>query len=140
MNTIETYRGVVYPHQLDHMGHMNVQWYTAKFDEATWHLFAAIGITPSYIRGQNKGMAAIAQFTRYNAEVMPGELLLVNSKVIEVGQKTIKFLHLMQNVETMQEVASTELLAVHLDREIRKSCALPRQVIENCKQLFDITS
>ncbi len=26
---IESYRGVVYPSQLDHMGHMNVQWYSA---------------------------------------------------------------------------------------------------------------
>ena len=32
---IETYRGVVYPNQLDHMDHMNVQWYTSRFDEGT---------------------------------------------------------------------------------------------------------
>ena len=28
-----TYRGVVYPWQCDHMGHMNVMWYAGKFDE-----------------------------------------------------------------------------------------------------------
>ena len=43
---IETYRGVVYPIHLDHMGHMNVQWYTSKFDEATWHLCSALGMSP----------------------------------------------------------------------------------------------
>ena len=32
---IETYREIVYPNQLNHMAHMNVQWYTAMFDEAT---------------------------------------------------------------------------------------------------------
>ena len=42
---IETYRGVVRPHHLDHMGHMNVQWYTAKFDEATWHFFSLLGLS-----------------------------------------------------------------------------------------------
>ena len=41
-----TYRGVVYPWHCDHMGHMNVMWYVGKFDEATWNLFASIGITP----------------------------------------------------------------------------------------------
>ena len=46
---IETYKGVVYPNQMDHMDHMNVQWYTSKFDEATWHLFSAIGITSGYM-------------------------------------------------------------------------------------------
>ena len=29
---IETYRGVVYPWQMDHMDHMNVQFYTAHID------------------------------------------------------------------------------------------------------------
>lgn len=28
-----TYRGVVYPWQCDHMGHMNAMWYVGKFDE-----------------------------------------------------------------------------------------------------------
>src|SRR5262249_6078235 len=37
-----TARSVVYPWQCDHMGHMNVMWYTGKFDEATWHLFNQI--------------------------------------------------------------------------------------------------
>lgn len=51
---IETYRGVVYPNQLDHMGHMNVQWYTSKFDEATWHFFSHLGITNNYITVNKK--------------------------------------------------------------------------------------
>jgi len=34
---IETYRGVVYPWQMDHMDHMNVQFLYRRFDEATWH-------------------------------------------------------------------------------------------------------
>jgi len=42
-----TSRSVVYPWQCDHMGHMNVMWYTGEFDEATWPLLAHIGITPS---------------------------------------------------------------------------------------------
>ncbi len=66
MSMIETYRGVVYPNQLDHMEHMNVQWYSAKFDEATWQLFSAIGITSEYIQKENKGMAAAETSVRHN--------------------------------------------------------------------------
>ena len=47
-----TYRGTVYPWQCDHMGHMNVMWYVGKFDEATWHLLALLGLTPSSLREQ----------------------------------------------------------------------------------------
>ncbi|MBL4773822.1 MAG: acyl-CoA thioesterase [Alcanivoracaceae bacterium] len=122
---IETYRGVVYPTQLDHMGHMNVMWYTSKFDEATWHLLASIGITSSYIRDHNKGMVAVEQTTKYMAEAQAGDLLVIKSKIIEVKDKSIKFMHIMYNTETDIELATTELLGIHLDRKIRKACSLP---------------
>ena len=104
---IETYRGAVYPDQLDHMGHMNVQWYTAKFDQGTWQLFSLVGITSSYIRENNRGMAGLEQTTKYKAEVMAGDLLHIKSKVLEVNDKTIKFIHTMYNSETGMVVATS---------------------------------
>lgn len=133
---IETYRGVVYPNQLDHMGHMNVQWYTAKFDEGTWHLFSAIGITSDYIRRNNRGMAALEQTTKYKMEVMAGDLLVVKSKVLEVKNKTIRYLHVMYNAETDQEVATSELVAAHLDRIERRACPLPEDIKKNGMELM----
>ena len=137
---IETYRGMVYPNQLDNMGHMNVQWYAAKFDEATWQLFSAIGVTSEYVRDQKKGMAAVEQNTKYKSEVTSGDLLVVRSKVVEIKEKVVKLFHVMYDAETMVEVASSELVAVHLDREDRKSCPLPPIVKERCIDLFDIPS
>lgn len=133
---IETYRGVVYPNQLDHMDHMNVQWYTSKFDEATWHLFSAVGITNGYILENQRGMAAVEQITKYKSEVVAGDLLLIKSKILEVSEKTIRFLHIMYNAETEREVATSELLGVHLDRENRKSCPLTDKIRAKCKALI----
>ena len=137
---IETYRGVVYPNQLDHMDHMNVQWYTSKFDEGTWHLFSAAGITSDYIRKNNKGMAAVEQTTKYKAEVMSGDLLVVRSKVLEVKDKTIRFIHIMYNTETGIEVATSELVAVHLDRKERKACSIPEDIKDKCVMLMSDTT
>ncbi len=39
-----TYRGTVYPWHCDHIGHMNVMWYVGKFDEASWNMFARLGL------------------------------------------------------------------------------------------------
>jgi len=133
---IETYRGVVYPNQLDHMGHMNVQWYTSKFDEATWHLFSAVGMTNTYIQDNKMGMAALEQTTKYQAEVMAGALLFIRSRVLEVRDKTLRFLHVMINAEAQAQVATSELLAVHLDREKRKSCRFPEGIKANCRALI----
>ena len=134
---IETYRGVVYPHQLDHMAHMNVQWYTSKFDEATWHLFSQLGITYSYMQAHNCGMAALEQKTQYKAEVVAGNLLVVRSKVLEVKEKTIRFFHLMQNAESGNDVATTELVAAHIDRKKRRASTIPEEIYENCQKLID---
>ena len=68
-----TYRGTVYPWHCDQMGHMNVMWYVGKFDEATWQLFAAAGITPSYLRAQRRGMVAVDQRLSYRGELYAGD-------------------------------------------------------------------
>ena len=125
-----TYRGVVYPWQCDHMGHMNVTWYTGKFDEATWNLFASIGITPTYIREQKHGVAGVQQNITYKKELAPGDLVVVRSKILEVRQKVIRFQHDMMNGEKEELAATSELTAVHLNLVTRKACPFPPDVLE----------
>ena len=38
-----TFRGVVGTWEIDMMGHMNVTWYVAKFNHATWTMFDHVG-------------------------------------------------------------------------------------------------
>jgi acyl-CoA thioester hydrolase len=134
-DAIETYRGVVYPWQCDQMGHMNVMWYTGKFDEATWVLFARVGITASYLRDQNRGMAAVRQETSYRKELMPGDVVLVRSSILEVRPKVLRFLHEMVHAETLAVAATSELTSVHFDRAVRRSCELPPELAKRAAAL-----
>ena len=127
MQTI-TYKGAVHPWHCDHMGHMNVMWYTGKFDEATWNLFAELGITPTYMRERQRGMAGVQQNTAYKEELFAGDVIEVRSRVLEVRDKVIRFFHEMRNIEKGTVVATTELTAVHLDRQTRKSCPFPSEI------------
>lgn len=122
---LETYRGVVYPKHIDHMGHMNVQYYTARFDEATWHLFAHIGITTSYIEKSGCGMAAVRQETDYRAEARAGDLLVIRSLIREIRDKTIVFRHRMHRSETDALLAESQLVGVHFDRHARCARVFP---------------
>ncbi len=128
MSDIETYRGTVYPWQCDHVGHMNVMWYVGKFDEATWQLFAALGITPSYLRDNMRGMAAVQQNISYRQELMPGDIVAIRSRVVEFRDKVIRFVHEMRKADTGDIAAACELTAVHMDREARKSCPFPEDI------------
>ena len=56
-----TYKGCVYPWQCDQIGHMNIMWYVGKFDEANWNHLARVGITPSYLRTEERGMEVALQ-------------------------------------------------------------------------------
>ena len=122
---LETYRGVVYPKHIDHMGHMNVQHYTARFDEATWHLCAHIGITNTYMEQSGCGMAAVRQEVDYRAEARAGDLIVIRSSILETSEKSIVFRHRMYRSETDELLAESRLVGVHFDRDSRRARAFP---------------
>ncbi len=126
---VETYRGTVYPWQLDHIGHMNVQFYTARFDEATWHLLSHFGIASAYLRAERRGMAAVEQHTRYRREVHAGALIRISSELLEAKPKVVRFIHRMYDAETGEEIADSELTAVHLDIVARRSLPFPDGIL-----------
>src|SRR5438105_12385220 len=95
-----TYRGVVHAWQCDHMGHMNVMWYVGKFDEATWNLFAAAGVTSSYLKENKRGMAAVQQNITYKRELLAGDIIAVRSAFLEVRDKVARFVHEMRNAQS----------------------------------------
>ena len=57
---IETQRGVVYPWVIDHVGHMNVQFYTARFDEASWQFQKAFPVKYADYKIQSDAVKAYA--------------------------------------------------------------------------------
>jgi acyl-CoA thioester hydrolase len=127
MSAILTYKGAVYPWHCDHMGHMNVMWYVGKFDEANWNLFARIGLTPSYLRAGYHAMAAVQQNIAYRRELLASDVVEVASRVMEVREKLLRFLHEMREAESGEIAATCELTVVHMDRRARKASALPAQ-------------
>ncbi len=128
MSDFVTYRGAILPWHCDHMGHMNVMWYVGKFDEASWNLFAHIGLTPSYLRQATYGMAGVQQNITYSRELLAGNVIEIRSHLVEARARLIRFVHTMRNAERDEVAATCDLTAVHLDRRSRKACALPDAV------------
>lgn len=131
-----THRGVVYPWQCDHMGHLNIAGYAARFDEATWQMFAAIGLTPSVLRQRGVGIAAVRQETAYRRELLPGDVLSVRSAVLEMRPLRIRFYHEMLNDETNEIAAATLITGVLLDAATRKPTPFPPEALERARALM----
>jgi acyl-CoA thioester hydrolase len=133
---IKTHQGVVYPWECDHMGHMNVMWYAGKFDEATWNLFAAVGLTPAFLRERGRGMAAVRQTIEYKSEFLAGDIVVVHSKILEIGSRMIRFLHEMTNGDAGAVAATTELTGIHLDLKTRRPSAFSKEILERGRGLI----
>jgi acyl-CoA thioester hydrolase len=126
MDSEATYRGVVYPWQCDHNGHMNVMWFVSKLDEANWSLLARVGLLkPSASRKEDRGFVALQQNISYKHEVHAGDLLEVRSQLTEVREKVVRFTHELLNSETGDVAAVCEMTTIHMDRIARKSTPIP---------------
>jgi acyl-CoA thioester hydrolase len=122
------YRGTVYPWHCDHMGHMNVMWYVGKFDEATWNVFASVGMTIEFMRSHGSATAGVEQNIVYKKELTAGDVIAVYSKVLEVRDRVVRIQHEMRKPVTEEAVATMTLTAVHIDSSTRRATSFPAAV------------
>ncbi len=130
-----TYRGTVYPQHLDHMDHMNIEYDMAEFDQAAWNLFHRIGLTPSYLRAEHRGMAALETNVRDLEEFFAGDAVAVHSGVLRVGATSLRFVQGMRNGETGETAAIMRGVAVHLDRAQRRPVPVLEAVAARARAL-----
>jgi acyl-CoA thioester hydrolase len=123
-----TFVGMAYPHQLDHMGHLNVQGYVGMFDQASWALFERLGLSGQRMTAESCGMAALVQHNEYRQEVFQGTVVEVHSQVLEVANKVIRYRHTMTRRQDGTPVATSEMVAAFIDRSTRRAATLPEDV------------
>lgn len=133
--SIVTYRGLVYPWHCDHMGHMNVMWYTGKFDEACWQFLSMLGLTPARFTPNGIAMAALEQHIEYKRELHAGDAVSIKSALLEIREKTIRMRHEMLNDSSGEVAARTTILGVHLDAATRQAIPLPADVVDRAMQM-----
>ena len=127
---METYRGVVYPWQCDHQGHLNSMHYVGMFDAAFWHQISAMGFTRAYLDERNRGFADVKDTLNYKAEVKVGGLVVIDSSLLRIGGKSLTAIHTMRDAETGELAATSEKVTVYFDLEARRSVSLPADLRE----------
>ena len=106
---------------LDEMGHMNIRWYMALFDEAGWGFFSSFGMTFDYCKTEQAGGFALQHFIRYLAEVRVGETVAIRSRMLARSAQRTHFMHFMINETTGKLAATLEALGSHADMRIRRT-------------------
>jgi acyl-CoA thioester hydrolase len=132
---ITCYRGAVDAWECDQMGHMNVQFYTAKAVEGFGHLQNSLGLTPQIIRQRKKGLRFKNLRIQYKSEVHAGSILHGLAGIRRVdGEKIIGFIHLFETAFNRLSSAY-EFTAEYTDLEQHVTLPLPTSIREAANKL-----
>ena len=130
---VHTFKGAVLASEYDFASHMNSRMYVSRFDQATWFLLHAIGMTPASMKQQNLRVAIVRQNFQFLEELRGGELVEIKSGFLAVGEKYFRFLHQMYDDETGKMVATCDSVAVQASLESGKSVLLTQSLQEKAK-------
>ena len=129
-----TFVGVVYPWYIDHMEHMNVQYYASMFDQATWVFLSGFGITSDYMKKNHRVTTAVNQVTKYLHELFSGDVVEVRTLLLEVTESKVKFVHTMWRTPDSGAVATSELIGAHFDTLLHRASPFPAEIASKLTQ------
>jgi len=130
---VKTFRGVVLASEYDASSFMNSRMYVSRFDQATWLLLHAIGLTPATMKERHLRVAIVRQNYQLMRELRGGELVQVRSGFLAVGEKYFRFLHQMYDAETDTMVATCDCVAVQAALDTHQSLVLDAGLQERAK-------
>ncbi|MBM3583341.1 MAG: acyl-CoA thioesterase [Alphaproteobacteria bacterium] len=124
----DTYRGMVYPWQCDHQGHLTTMHYLGIFDQAGWHLLNRHGLGPEALADAGRGYVDAKDTIEYVTELRVGALVEVASAFSRIGTSSIGLVHRMRLAATGLLAARCEMIAVHFDLVARTKLPIPEDV------------
>ena len=115
----------VKPLEMNVLGRSGLSHYIHRFSASGGHLMAAFGMTPAYMRAEQRGLSTFEFQLSIAGPLRSGDLVRVRSALVHIGNSSLRLFHRMTNARTGAELATLEQSGVHLDREARRSAPLP---------------
>ena len=122
---VATLRDTVRPWEIDVVGHMGFQFYVHRFSAAGMQLFAALGLTPGWMRQNRRGYSTFEFQLRFRRELNAGDLVHMRTGLLHLGGSSIRQLHRLYNVRTGELSAELDQFGVLLDLDKRRPTRIP---------------
>ena len=133
---VETFKGAVLASEYDAEAYMNSGMYVSRFDQATWFLLHAVGVTPASIKQQKLRVAIVRQNYQFLKELRGGELVTTSSGFLAVGKKYLRFVHRMVDGATGRLLATSDCTALMASLKTGRSVKLPPALQKRAKALL----
>lgn len=116
-----TFVGVAHPWMCDAMGHMNVRYYMAMFDDASFQL---LGRLTGVEKDKSLGWADVRHEIEYKQETAAGMLVTIRSHVTRIGRTSVTYHHVLTGSLEGELHAEATTTSVRFDLTARKAIEL----------------
>ena len=118
----------------DYNGHMNESRYGQVFSDAADEVMARIGADADYI-ARGLSYFTVDIHIRFRAETRAGQMIRVETRVLEGAGKKLRLAHRMLDDETGALLAEAEQLLIHVSLKTRRSCEPEPQIAARAARL-----
>lgn len=134
---LQLLHGVVHPWHHDIFGHMNVRHYAPFFDDATFHLYSALGVSIGQMLAEFGVHIVTAKAeTNFLQELKAGDIFLIDGAVVRLGTKSCTHQLRMIHAETGTLHATYDLTEVFFNPETRRSAPMPEPIREKMSRFL----
>ncbi len=148
MTALPLHRETVRPEWIDYNGHMSEAFYVLVFGFATDRMMIETGLDSEYRERTGCSMYTVESHIRYLRDVAEGDRLAVRTRVLGADAKKARFAHELYVLgpdpaddtgpaPDAEPVATTELLALHVDQRAGRTTPFPDQVRERLVALTE---
>ncbi|MBL42287.1 MAG: thioesterase [Rhodospirillaceae bacterium] len=128
----------VEPSWIDYNGHMNVTYYLLAFDKIIDEFNNDLGLGIQYRNDTNKSTYALESHIIWIKEMLLGERMNFTIQLLDHDKKKLHlFLTMLTNKENI-EVATYEVLSMHINLKTKKSCHFPNIVQKKIENIMNI--
>jgi acyl-CoA thioester hydrolase len=110
---------------IDYNRHMMDGYYCVAFAEATEAFLEHVGLGPAYREATGSSIYTVESHLCYFKSVREGEAVLYATQLLGADAKRMHVFHRMTQVQTGDEVATNELMFLHVDIATERVTPIP---------------
>ena len=127
---LDTHRSTVLPEWVDWNGHMNVAFYVTAFDQASGAFMRNMGLGRPYVDGKLGMTFVLETHVTYDREMREGAPMRFTTQLLARDAKRVHLFHAMHHATEGWLAATNELVLMHIDLDVRRSCPMPLPAFE----------
>ena len=110
---------------LDESGHLSLTGFVHRFTAGCIQGGAAIGMSGEYMHEARRGYSTFELKLAIDKAPRLGDAVLVKTGILHLGNSSVRFLHVMSDAESGEELGRLGQFGVQLDLDARRPAALP---------------